>query len=65
MGGKIVQCGWLKDKYGLSLQIVPPILDEMMSDPDLADRRVMKALHQMKKIDVENLKEAYGVRHKG
>jgi predicted 3-demethylubiquinone-9 3-methyltransferase (glyoxalase superfamily) len=56
-----VQCGWLKDKYGLSWQIVPTILSEMLNDPDpkKADR-VMKAMLQMKKIDIKALKQAYG-----
>lgn len=59
-GGQEVQCGWLKDKYGLSWQIVPTILSEMVSDPDpkKADR-VMKAMLQMKKIDIKALKQAY------
>ncbi len=54
------QCGWLKDKYGVSWQIVPAVLDEMMLDKD-AERsnRVMKALLQMKKIDIAELKRAY------
>jgi len=59
-GGQEVQCGWLKDKYGLSWQIVPTILSEMLNDPDpkKADR-VMKAMLQMKKIDIKGLKQAY------
>ena len=59
-GGRQVQCGWLKDKYGLSWQIVPTILSEMLNDPDpkKADR-VMKAMLQMKKIDIKGLKQAY------
>jgi predicted 3-demethylubiquinone-9 3-methyltransferase (glyoxalase superfamily) len=59
-GGREVQCGWLKDKYGLSWQIVPTILSEMLNDPDpkKADR-VMKAMLQMKKIDIKALKQAY------
>jgi predicted 3-demethylubiquinone-9 3-methyltransferase (glyoxalase superfamily) len=59
-GGQEVQCGWLKDKYGFSWQIVPTILSEMVSDPDpkKADR-VMKAMLQMKKIDIKGLKQAY------
>ena len=54
------QCGWLKDKYSVSWQIVPAVLDEMMLDKD-AERsnRVMKAFLQMKKIDIEELKRAY------
>src|SRR6266496_1141524 len=59
-GGQEVQCGWLKDKYGLSWQIVPTILGEMLSDPDPKKaERVMKAMLQMKKIDIKGLKQAY------
>ncbi len=54
------QCGWLKDKYGLSWQIVPAALGEMLSDPDTQKAgRVMKAMLQMKKIDIKKLKQAY------
>jgi predicted 3-demethylubiquinone-9 3-methyltransferase (glyoxalase superfamily) len=60
IGGQEVHCGWLKDKYGLSWQIVPTILGEMMSDPDpKKTERVMKAMIQMKKLDVQALKQAY------
>lgn len=59
-GGKESQCGWLKDKYGLSWQIVPSILGKLMSDPDPAKSgRVMKAMLQMSKLDIEVLKRAY------
>ena len=60
-GGAPVQCGWLKDKFGLPWQIVPRIVGDMMSDPD-ADRanRVMQALLQMTKLDIAALKQAYG-----
>jgi len=58
-GGSKGQCGWLKDKYGLSWQIVPTALGELMSDPDPEkSKRVMKAMLQMKKIDIESLKRA-------
>jgi predicted 3-demethylubiquinone-9 3-methyltransferase (glyoxalase superfamily) len=58
--GQEVQCGWLKDKYGLSWQIVPTILEEMLNDPDPKKaERVMKAMLQMKKIDIKGLKRAY------
>jgi predicted 3-demethylubiquinone-9 3-methyltransferase (glyoxalase superfamily) len=62
-GGEKVQCGWLKDKYGLSWQIVPTILARMMSDPDprRADR-VLQAVMGMKKLDIKELKAAYGRR---
>lgn len=54
------QCGWLKDKYGLSWQVVPRVLVEMMSDPDPEKSgRAMKAMLQMKKIDIDKLKRAY------
>jgi predicted 3-demethylubiquinone-9 3-methyltransferase (glyoxalase superfamily) len=54
------QCGWLKDKYGLSWQIVPKQLGELMSDPDKEKAgRVMDAMLQMKKIDIEGLQKAY------
>lgn len=58
-GGEEVQCGWLKDKYGLSWQIVPTALTELLSDPDPEKaERVMKAMLQMKKIDIKGLKQA-------
>lgn len=54
-------CGWLKDKYGVSWQVVPHNLMEMVSDPDPEkSARVMKALLQMKKIDIKTLQKAYG-----
>ena len=55
-----MQCGWLKDKYGLSWQIVPAILSELFSDKDGArSRRVMQAMLQMVKLDIKALKNAY------
>lgn len=60
-GGEQVQCGWLKDKYGLSWQIVPRILSEMLADPDPAkSNRVMEAMLKMKKLDIKGLEQAYG-----
>jgi predicted 3-demethylubiquinone-9 3-methyltransferase (glyoxalase superfamily) len=57
---KAQQCGWLKDKFGLSWQIVPTELTEMMSDPDKQrSERVMKAMLQMKKLDLGGLQRAY------
>ncbi len=57
---KSEQCGWLKDKYGLSWQIVPKQLGEMLSDSDSKKAgRVMQAMLQMKKIDIAVLKQAY------
>jgi len=58
-GGKEVECGWLKDKYGLCWQVVPKILGELIqSDDPKKSERVMKALMQMKKLDVAKLKQA-------
>jgi predicted 3-demethylubiquinone-9 3-methyltransferase (glyoxalase superfamily) len=55
-----VECGWLKDKYGLSWQIVPTILGKLASDPDPQKaNRVMEALLKMKKIDIAALQQAY------
>ena len=54
------QCGWLKDKFGLSWQIVPSALDKLFSDPDKAKAgRVMNAMLQMKKLDIAKLQAAY------
>lgn len=54
------QCGWLKDKYGVSWQIIPTILSEMLSDRDAEkSQRVMKAMLAMKKLDIEALMQAY------
>jgi predicted 3-demethylubiquinone-9 3-methyltransferase (glyoxalase superfamily) len=54
------QCGWLKDQYGVSWQVVPTVLPEMLSDPDAAKSgRAMEAMLHMKKIDIEALKRAY------
>jgi predicted 3-demethylubiquinone-9 3-methyltransferase (glyoxalase superfamily) len=59
-GGSPGQCGWLKDKFGLSWQIVPRVLIELMQDPDPAkSKRVMQAMMQMTKIDIARLKQAY------
>jgi len=58
-GGKEVQCGWLKDKYGLSWQIVPTVLGELVSDKDAAkSQRVMQAMLKMVKLDIKKLKQA-------
>jgi len=57
---KAQQCGWLKDKYGVSWQVVPKILSGLVGNPDSKNsQRAMKALLQMKKIDIERLKQAY------
>jgi predicted 3-demethylubiquinone-9 3-methyltransferase (glyoxalase superfamily) len=59
-GGQEIQCGWLKDRFGLSWQVVPTILGEMLNDPDPKKaERVMKAMLQMKKLDIKGLKQAY------
>jgi predicted 3-demethylubiquinone-9 3-methyltransferase (glyoxalase superfamily) len=59
-GGEKGRCGWLKDKYGLSWQIIPTALGKMLSDPDAAkSARVMKAMLQMNKIDIDKLKQAH------
>lgn len=60
-GGQVVQCGWLKDKYGVSWQVVPEVLGEMLQDEDTKkSERVMEAMLQMKKIEIHGLKQAYG-----
>src|SRR3979490_913137 len=59
-GGSEEPCGWLKDKYGLSWQIIPTVLGQMLGDKDPEKaKRVMQAMLQMKKIDIKRLKEAY------
>ena len=60
-GGEESQCGWLKDKFGLSWQITPTVLIDMLhdKDPEKAER-VMKAMLQMQKIEIPKLKAAYG-----
>jgi len=59
-GGEEGQCGWLKDKYGLSWQIVPTVLGKMMQDKDTEkSERVMKAMLKMHKINIKTLKQAY------
>lgn len=59
-GGQEVQCGWLKDKFGLSWQIVPTVMDKMMASNDKAKtERVTKAFMQMKKFDIAALERAF------
>jgi predicted 3-demethylubiquinone-9 3-methyltransferase (glyoxalase superfamily) len=59
-GGEKGRCGWLKDKYGLSWQIIPFILGKMLQDKDTEKaKRVMQAMLQMDKIDIERLKQAH------
>ena len=58
-GGEIVECGWLKDKFGLSWQIVPDVLLELIQDDDpQRQERVMKAMMKMKKLDVAGIQQA-------
>ena len=60
-GGHESACGWLKDKFGLSWQITPTVLIDMLNDKDPEkSERVMKAMLQMQKIDIKTLKDAYG-----
>ena len=59
-GGQPSQCAWLKDKFGLSWQIVPRVLPQMLADKDRQkSQRVMQAMLQMSKIDIDKLKRAY------
>ena len=59
-GGKEVQCGWIDDKYGLSWQIIPTALGKLMGDKDPAkSSRVMQAMLQMDKLDIQGLQRAY------
>jgi len=59
-GGEEVQCGWLKDKYSVSWQIVPTVLGEMLQDKDTRrSESVMNVMLKMIKIDIEGLKKAY------
>ncbi|MGH6816008.1 MAG: VOC family protein [Hyphomicrobiaceae bacterium] len=62
-GGQTQQCGWLKDKFGLSWQIIPSALGEMLQDKDAEkSKRVMQAMLQMDKIDIKRLRQAYDER---
>ena len=59
-GGEKSQCGWLKDKFGISWQIIPTALGKLLNDPDpVKSQRVMAAMLQMTKIDIAGLKRAY------
>lgn len=59
--GEKSRCGWLKDKYGLSWQVIPTVLGKMLGDKDPEkSKRVMQAMMQMSKIDIATLQEAYG-----
>jgi predicted 3-demethylubiquinone-9 3-methyltransferase (glyoxalase superfamily) len=60
VGGAEVECGWVKDKFGLSWQIVPTVLPKLLGDPDPEKSgRVMKAMLKMKKLDIQGLKQAH------
>ncbi|MNC59369.1 3-demethylubiquinone-9 3-methyltransferase [compost metagenome] len=60
-GGTEGPCGWLKDRYGLSWQIFPTVLGELLNDPDpVKAQRVMQAMLQMGKLDIAALKRAHG-----
>jgi predicted 3-demethylubiquinone-9 3-methyltransferase (glyoxalase superfamily) len=62
-GGEPQRCGWLGDKYGLSWQIIPTALGEMLQDEDAEkSNRVMKAMLAMEKLDIAGLERAYGRR---
>jgi len=62
-GGKVEQCGWLKDRYGVSWQIVPSVLPQMLADSDPAKaQRVMQAMLGMVKLDIAGLERAYAGR---
>jgi predicted 3-demethylubiquinone-9 3-methyltransferase (glyoxalase superfamily) len=59
-GGEKIQCGWVKDKFGISWQIVPTALSEMMSNPQSGNsKKVFDELMKMKKIDIKTLRQAY------
>jgi len=59
-GGKKERCGWLKDRYGLSWQIIPSVLGKLMGDKNAEKaKRVMQAMLQMNKLDIEGLQQAY------
>jgi predicted 3-demethylubiquinone-9 3-methyltransferase (glyoxalase superfamily) len=59
-GGEKGRCGWLKDKFGVSWQVIPPVLGEMLNDEDDAkSQQVMQAMLEMGKIEIQKLKEAY------
>jgi predicted 3-demethylubiquinone-9 3-methyltransferase (glyoxalase superfamily) len=64
-GGEKQRCGWLKDKFGVSWQIVPPVLGDLLNDEDdEKSQRVMQAMLQMDKLDIKKLKRAYAAKGK-
>jgi predicted 3-demethylubiquinone-9 3-methyltransferase (glyoxalase superfamily) len=59
-GGQPMQCGWIKDRFGVTWQVVPNVLGKMLQDPDPAKaKRVMEAMMQMVKLDIKTLEDAY------
>lgn len=59
-GGQVVRCGWLRDRYGISWQIVPSVLPQLLGGPDRAGaQRAMQAMLKMIKLDIEGLRRAY------
>jgi len=64
-GGAKIECGWLKDKFGVSWQIVPDIINDLLAGKDSEkSERVMKAIMKMKKLDINTLKRVYGINRK-
>jgi predicted 3-demethylubiquinone-9 3-methyltransferase (glyoxalase superfamily) len=62
-GGEKQRCGWLKDKYGLSWQIIPSVLGKMLHDKDSGNpKKALEAMLQMNKLDIQGLKDAYDQR---
>ena len=60
MGGEILHCGWITDKFAVTWQIIPKVLGQLMNDPDPEKSgRVVQAMMEMKKIDVAGLQKAY------
>jgi predicted 3-demethylubiquinone-9 3-methyltransferase (glyoxalase superfamily) len=65
-GGEKLQCGWFRDKFGVSWQIVPGMLGELLNDSALAKaKRVMQAMLRMTRLDITGLKQAYGLPQPG
>lgn len=59
-GGEESRCGWLKDKFGLSWQVMPSFMNELVGGPDAeGSKRAMKAMLEMKKLNIKKLKDAY------
>jgi predicted 3-demethylubiquinone-9 3-methyltransferase (glyoxalase superfamily) len=59
-GGEAIRCGWLNDKFGMTWQIIPSILGKLLGDKDaVKSSRVMKAMRQMVKLDIQGLLQAY------